>query len=147
MGRSSLNLLAEQNKRIVPMKDICGNEIKAGQMVHVWWPKFAGAAENYDFLCAVVRTRGRGIKFVADDGQEFTTDYLSGIQASIAIQGSQQQAKEEERGRSLGGGDITMEELQMITRLREMGWYGSLYKKTAQLSTVKFEMPELERQG
>ena len=130
------------------MKDICGNEIKAGQMVHVWWPKFAGAAENYDFLCTVVRTRGRGIKFVADDGQEFTTDYLSGIQAQIAIQGSQQQAKEDaKKTAGASGGTITMDELQMITRLREMGWYGTLYKKTIQLSTVRFEMPELDRQG
>ena len=127
------------------MKDICGNEIKTGQTVHIWWPKFAGAKENYDFLCTVVRTRGRGIKFVADDGKEFTSDYLSEIQAQIAIQGSQQQAKEDTRTQKAD--NITMDELKMITLLREMGWYGTLYKKTLQLSTVRFDMPELERQG
>ena len=124
------------------MKDVCGNEIKAGQMVHVWWPKFAGAKENYDLLCTVVRTRGRGIKFISDDGKEYTTEYLTGIQANIAIQGSQQQAKEEKKETELG--QITMEELDMITRLRSMGWYGGLYKKTSNSTTVRFEMPELE---
>lgn len=128
------------------MKDVCGNEVKAGQMVHIWWPKFAGAEENYDFLCTVVRTRGRGIKFVADDGQEFTSEYLTKIQASIAIQGSQQ---EEKRATAsvVGTEDITMEEINMIMKLRKLGWYGGLYKKTAQMSTVRFDMPELERQG
>lgn len=129
------------------MKDVCGNEIKAGQMVHVWWPQGAGSAENYDFLCTVVRTRGRGIKFVADDGQEFTVDYLTKIDAQIAIQGSQQQAREERRVKMRDAGEVTMDEIGMITRLRELGWYGTLYKHTVQLSTVRFDMPELERQG
>ena len=123
------------------MKDVRGVEVKAGDIVHLWWPKFAGAEENYDFLCTVVRTRGRGIKFVADDGQTFTTEYLTKIQANIAIQGG----SNEEKRTSVGAkSSVTIEELDMINKLREMGWYGNLYKKTVNLSTVRIDMPELE---
>lgn len=119
--------------------------LKQGKWFTSGGPQFAGAKENYDFLCTVVRTRGRGIKFVADDGQEFTSEYLTKIQASIAIQGSQQ---EEKRSKAVvGTEDITMDEINMIMKLRGLGWYGGLYKKTAQMSTVRFDMPELERQG
>lgn len=123
------------------MKDVRDVEIKAGDIVHLWWPKFAGAEENYDFLCTVVRTRGRGIKFVADDGQTFTTEYLTRIQANIAIQGG---SNEEKRESVQTKGVVTIEELDMIGKLRKMGWYGGLYKKTANLSTVRIDMPELE---
>ena len=117
------------------MKDICGNEIQAGNMVHIWWP-------DNDYLCTVVRTRGRGIKFVSDDGREFTKEYLEEHDAQIAIQGSQQQAKAAKN--TTTDGIITTDELDMINKLREAGWYGSLFKKAMGLSTFKIEMPELQ---
>ena len=118
------------------MKDICGNEIQAGDIVHIWWP------EN-DYLCTVVRTRGRGIKFVTDDEKTLTTEYIAEHNAQIAIQGSQQKARKEEKG---GVPDsITPDELEMIRKLRELGWYGAVFKKTLLLSTLKIEMPEITK--
>ena len=123
------------------MKDIRGLEIKAGQMVHVWWP--GGSDEEHDILCTVVRTRGRGIKFISDNGKEFTTDQISQIpNVSIAIQGGAQQEEEEKKRAS--SKVVTLEELDMINKLRDLGWYGNLYKKTSNLSTFRIDMPELQ---
>ena len=125
------------------MKDICDNEIKAGQMVHIWWAIPGQDEYSDDILCTVVRTRGRGIKFVSDDGREFTKEQLEERNAQIAIQGSQQIAKEEQAPlRSEPA--VTPEELLMISKLRDNGWYGTLYKKTMKLSTFRIEMPELQ---
>lgn len=118
------------------MKDICGNEVKAGDMVHVWW-------EGNDHLCTAVRTRGRGIKLVTDDEKVFTTDYLSECNAQIAIQGSQR--KNDKKAATTHDDAVTTEELDMLSKLRDRGWYGTLYKKTLLLSTFRIEMPELEK--
>lgn len=118
------------------MKDICGNEIQAGDSVHIWWP-------DNDYLCTVVRTRGRGIKFVTDDEKTLTTEYLSEHNAQIAIQGSQQKAKKENKVEVADS--VTTEELEMIGKLRELGWYGTMFKKTMLLSTFKIEMPEITK--
>lgn len=129
------------------MKDICGNEIQAGDSVHIWWdtPSMDGSeATHHDYLCTVVRTRGRGIKFVTDDEKTLTSDYLVENNAKISIQGSRQRAKKEEQ---VGFSDsVTPEELEMIGKLRGLGWYGSLFKKTLLLSTLKIEMPEVTKE-
>jgi len=116
------------------MKDICGNEIKAGDICHIWWP-------DNDCICTAVRTRGRGIKFVTDDEKTLTTDFLIEHEAQVAIQGSQQRAKKDDQ--AVAGG-VTTDELEMIEKLRKLGWYGTLYKKSLLLSTFRIEMPELE---
>lgn len=112
------------------MKDICGKEIAAGDICHVWWP-------DNDYLCTVVRTRGRGIKFVTDDDKTFTSDFLVEHEAQIAVQGGRAQKKKVSEA-------VTTEELEMIGKLRELGWYGTLYKRSILLSNFRIEMPELE---
>ena len=125
------------------MKDICNNEIQAGDMVHVWWSNPDDPEDTNDFLCTVVRTRGRGIKFITDDGKELTKEYLEEHDAQIAIQGSQRRA-EKDSGKPTSGPSITTDELEMINKLRDAGWYGTLFKKAMSLSTFKIEMPELQ---
>lgn len=121
------------------MKDICGNDIRAGHMVHIWWESPDGS--NGDHICTVVRTRGRGIKFVTDDGHTLDTEELVEKGAQFAIQGSIMQAKEEKRRGP--GREIGTDELDMIGKLRELGWYGTIYKKAMNQSTFRIEMPEM----
>ena len=122
------------------MKDICGNEIKAGDMVHVWWDTPDGPGGKMDYLCTACRTRGRGIKFVTDDGHTLNTEELVERGAQFAIQGSQQKARAEKPAPTDA---VQMDELEMISKLRERGWYGTIYKKTLGFSTFRIEMPEL----
>lgn len=126
------------------MKDVCGNEIKAGHMVHVWWDTPDGPGGKMDYLCTVCRTRGRGIKFVTDDGQTLNTEDLVERGAQFAIQGSVMQAKTEVR--QAASQTVGTEELEMIGKLRELGWYGTLLKKTMNHSTFRIEMPETTEQ-
>ena len=83
-----------------------------------------------------MRTRGRGIKFVTDDDKTFTSDFLVEHEAQIAVQGGSQ--------KKITSDAVTTEELEMIGKLRELGWYGTLYKKSILLSNFRIEMPELE---
>ena len=41
---------------------------------------------------------------------------------------------------------VGTEELEMIGKLRELGWYGTLLKKTMNHSTFRIEMPETTEQ-
>lgn len=128
------------------IRDICGNEIRAGHMVHIWWESPDGS--NGDHICTVVRTRGRGIKFVTDDGHTLNTEELVEKGANFAIQGSVMQAKiDKKREREARSGrEIGTDELDMIGKLRELGWYGTIYKKAMNQSTFRIEMPEMIEQ-
>jgi len=127
------------------MKDIRGNEIKAGDIVHVWWVNPELPEETNDVICTVVRTRGRGIKFITDDGHTLTSDFLVERNAQIAIQGGRQaEEAEKKEEKAAPTRSVTKEELDMIEHLRGMGWYGTLYKRTAQHLTFHIDMPELE---
>ena len=120
------------------MKDVRGNEIKAGHIVHIWWDTPDGPGGKMDYLSTTCRTRGRGIKFVTDDGYTLNTDDLLERGAQFAIQGGTMQEKAERRQAE----SVGTEELEMIGKLRELGWYGTLLKKTMNHSTFRIEMPE-----
>ena len=123
------------------MKDLNGIDIKAGDMVHIFGD---GEGGTFDYLCTVCRTRGRGIKFVTDDGHALNTEELVERGAQFVVQGGQ---REQARKQDPRDGAIGMDELEMISFLRERGWYGTIYKKTMNQSTFRIEMPELVEKG
>ena len=118
------------------MKDLRGNEIKAGDIIHVFG-KLADGSE-FDAICTAVRTRGRGIKFVTDDERTLTSDYLTEIGASLVIQERVQVEESVPKGKP--SHSVTQDELDMIAKLRNMGWYGSLYKRETQKSLFHIEI-------
>lgn len=126
------------------MKDIKDIEIKSGDKVHIFGNSLKDN-ESLDINAVVLATRGRGIKFINEiTSKEYTQDYIKehGYKVHILEQktiiSSTGETKQSKRGSK-----VTQEELDLIEKLKEYGWYGTI-SKTANDTQFKITLPEYE---
>ena len=126
------------------MKDIKDIEIKSGDKVHIFGTSQKDN-ESLDINAVVLNTRGRGIKFVDEvTSKEYTQDYIKehGYKVHVLEQktiiSSTGETKQSKRGSK-----VTQEELDLIEKLKEYGWYGTI-SKTANYTQFKITLPEYE---
>lgn len=126
------------------MKDIKDIEIKSGDKVHIFGKSFKDG-EEIDINCVVLNTRGRGIKFVDEiTSKEYTKDYIEEHRYLINILESNNAIPSTgENKQSKRGSKVTQEELDLIEKLKEYGWYGTI-SKTANYTQFKITLPEYE---
>lgn len=101
------------------MKDVRGQEIKPGDVVHI-------TSGEVDILATAVCTRGRGIKFITDDEKQYSKAEIESLEKPIiVIQGRPENTPAKN---SQDNSEIN-KELEAISYLRTHGWTGVLSKE------------------
>lgn len=126
------------------MKDIKDIEIKSGDKVHIFGNSQKDN-EPLDINAVVLNTRGRGIKFVDEvTSKEYTQDFIKehGYKVHVLMQRMINSSTGEKK-RTITGNKVVQDELDLIEKLKEYGWYGTIYK-TADNTKFTITLPEYE---
>lgn len=129
------------------MKDIKDIEIKSGDKVHIFGTSQKDN-EPLDINAVVLNTKGRGIKFVDEvTSKEYTQDFIKehGYKVHILIQKIVNSSTGEKK-RTITGNKVVQDELDLIEKLKEYGWYGTIYK-TADNTKFTITLPEYENRN
>lgn len=129
------------------MKDIKDIEIKSGDKVHIFGTSQKDN-EPLDINAVVLNTRGRGIKFVDEvTSREYTQDFVKehGYKIHILEQRIANSSTGEKK-RTVAGNKVVQAELDLIEKLKEYGWYGTIYK-TADNTKFTITLPEYENRN
>lgn len=126
------------------MKDIKDIEIKSGDKVHIFGES-SKDGEKIDINCVVLNTKGRGIKFVDEiTSKEYTKDYIEEHGYKIHVLGQRIiNSSTGEKKRTITGNKVIQDELDLIEKLKEYGWSGTIYK-TAGDTKFTIKLPEYE---
>lgn len=129
------------------MKDIKDIEIKSGDKVHIFGTSQKDN-EPLDINAVVLNTRGRGIKFVDEvTSKEYTQDFVKehGYKVHVLKQRIVNSSTGEKK-RTVTGNKVVQDELDLIEKLKEYGWYGTIYK-TADNTKFTITLPEYENKN
>lgn len=129
------------------MKDIKDIEIKSGDKVHIFGTSQKDN-EPLDINAVVLNTRGRGIKFVDEvTSKEYTQDFVKehGYKVHVLEQRIVNSSTGEKK-RTVTGNKVVQDELDLIEKLKEYGWYGTIYK-TADNTKFTITLPEYENKN
>lgn len=126
------------------MKDIKGNEIKSGDKVHI----FGNSQKDnkpLDINAIVLNTRGRGIKFIDEvTSKEYTQEFIKEHSYRINILESRTiPSSTGEKKKVKNNSKVVQDELDLIEKLKEYGWSGTIYK-TAEDTKFTIKLPEYE---
>lgn len=126
------------------MKDIKDIEIKSGDKVHIFGTSQKDN-EPLDINAIVLNTRGRGIKFVDEvTSKEYTQDFIKEHGYKIHVLGQRMiNSSTGEKKRTITGNKVVQDELDLIEKLKEYGWSGTIYK-TAEDTKFTIKLPEYE---
>lgn len=129
------------------MKDIKDIEIKSGDKVHIFGTSQKDN-EPLDINAVVLNTRGRGIKFVDEvTSKEYTQDFVK--EHGYKVHVLEQRIVNPSTGlkkRTVTGNKVVQDELDLIEKLKEYGWYGTIYK-TADNTKFTITLPEYENRN
>lgn len=129
------------------MKDIKDIEIKSGDKVHIFGTSQKDN-EPLDINAVVLNTRGRGIKFVDEvTSKEYTQDFVKehGYKVHVLEQRIVNSSTGEKK-RTVTGNKVVQDKLDLIEKLKEYGWYGTIYK-TADNTKFTITLPEYENKN
>lgn len=126
------------------MKDIKDIEIKSGDKVHIFGTSQKDN-EPLDINAIVLNTRGRGIKFVDEiTSKEYTKDYIEEHKYLInVLESSNTISSTGEKKKIKNNSKVVQDELDLIEKLKEYGWSGTIYK-TAGDTKFTIKLPEYE---
>ena len=126
------------------MKDIKNIEIKSGDKVHIFGNSIKDG-DSIDINAVIVNTRGRGIKFVDEvTSKEYTQDYIKEHGFNVHILEKRQIIPSTgEQNRIKCNSNVIQDELDLIEKLKEYGWSGTIHK-TAGDTQFTIKLPEYE---
>lgn len=126
------------------MKDIKDIEIKSGDKVHIFGTSQKDN-EPLDINAIVLNTRGRGIKFVDEiTSKEYTKDYIEEHKYLInVLESNNTISSTGEKKKIKNNSKVVQDELDLIEKLKEYGWSGTIYK-TAGDTKFTIKLPEYE---
>lgn len=129
------------------MKDIKDIEIKSGDKVHIFGTSQKDN-EPLDINAVVLNTRGRGIKFVDEvTSKEYTQDFIKEHGYKVHVLGQRMiNSSTGEKKRTIVGNKVVQDELDLIEKLKEYGWYGTIYK-TADKTKFTITLSEYENRN
>lgn len=131
------------------MKDIKDIEIKSGDKVHIFGTSQKDN-EPLDINAVVLNTRGRGIKFVDEvTSKEYTQDFVKEHGYKVHVLEQRMVNLSPSTGvkkRTITGNKVVQDELDLIEKLKEYGWYGTIYK-TADNTKFTITLPEYENKN
>lgn len=108
------------------MKDIKNNEIASGSKVHIFGISKKDESA-IDINAIVVATRGRGVKFIDEvSGKEYTKDFIEEHSYNILVTNAQK--KESTENQAINFKNVSEQELELISKLKNLGWTGNLQK-------------------
>lgn len=129
------------------MKDIKDIEIKSGDKVHIFGTSQKDNG-SLDTNAIVLSTRGRGIKFFDEiTSREYSQDYIKehGYKVHILEQRIVNSSTGEKK-RTVIKNKVVQDELDLIEKLKEYGWSGTIYK-TAGDTKFTIKLPEYENRN
>lgn len=129
------------------MKDLKGNDIKSGDKVHIFG-KSIKDGESLDINAIVLATRGRGIKFVNEvNSKEYTKEFIEEHGYSInVLEPRIINSSTGEKKKNNNGTKVIQDELDLIEKLKQYGWSGTIYK-TAEDTKFTIKLPEYENKN
>lgn len=129
------------------MKDIKDIEIKSGDKVHIFGTSQKDNG-SLDTNAIVLSTRGRGIKFFDEiTSREYSQDYIKehGYKVHILEQRIVNSSTGEKK-RTVIKNKVVQDELDLIEKLKEYGWSGTICK-TAGDTKFTIKLPEYENRN
>lgn len=129
------------------MKDIKDIKIKSGDKVHIFGNSIKDGG-SIDINAIVLNTRSRGIKFVDEvTSKEYTQDYIKEHGFSVHILETRQIIPSTgDKKRIKSNSNVVQDELDLIEKLKEYGWSGTIYK-TAGDTKFTIKLPEYENKN